>query len=121
MNQSPTPPLIVMGARQRGKWAHGSVLRDELVVLGCFALERRCRDGIRNVVPSRLFVNLTGQQALFAERVSTRNHECRPPALLDTQCVPLEPLAPDATGQSVDVAAPPDGVVRHFTKEVGQR
>ncbi|UWX97692.1 gluconokinase [Arthrobacter zhaoxinii] len=92
--------------------AIGTVLADglargESTVVACSALKRRYRDLIRSFAPDTRFVHLTGDRDLIADRLSHRNHEYMPPALLDSQFETLEPLGSDEAGIPVDIHLPP--------------
>jgi len=88
-----------------------SVERNEPIVVACSALKRSYRDLMRSVVPSLVFVELFGDQALIAERLTHRDHEYMPPTLLDSQFAILEPLAADEAGLRVDLTHTPDEIV----------
>jgi gluconokinase len=93
----------------------------EAIIVACSALKRQYRDLMRQVVPSLLFVHLHGSQQLVAERLSHRNHEYMPQALLDSQFATLEPLEGDEAGAVVDLSQTPDEIVGRIKKEIGQR
>ena len=88
-----------------------SVDAGEPLVVACSALKRGYRDLMRAIVPTLVFVELYGDQALIAERLTHRNHEYMPPALLDSQFATLEPLAADEAGLRIDLATTPDNIV----------
>ncbi|KFF60492.1 transferase [Cryobacterium sp. MLB-32] len=88
-----------------------SVGRGEPMVVACSALKRSYRDLMRAVAPTLMFVELFGDQALIAERLTHRNHEYMPPTLLDSQFAALEPLAADEAGVRVDLTNTPDDIV----------
>lgn len=83
----------------------------EPIVIACSALKRGYRDLMRDIVPSLVFMELYGSQALVAERLTHRNHEYMPPTLLDSQFEALEPLAADEAGARIDLAHSPDAIV----------
>ncbi|TFD53483.1 gluconokinase [Cryobacterium frigoriphilum] len=83
----------------------------EPIVIACSALKRSYRDLMRAIVPSLVFMELYGSQALIAERLTHRNHEYMPPTLLDSQFEALEPLAADEAGARIDLANSPDAIV----------
>jgi gluconokinase len=93
----------------------------EAIVVACSALKRQYRDLMREIVPSLLFVHLSGSQQLIAERLSHRNHEYMPQTLLDSQFATLEPLEVDEAGAVVDLSQTPDEIVGCIKKETGQR
>ncbi|WP_221625403.1 hypothetical protein [Homoserinimonas aerilata] len=58
---------------------------------------------------------------LVAARISARQHEYMPPALLQSQYDTLEQLAPDERGIIVDIAAPITAVVDQVLAVVAPR
>lgn len=93
----------------------GRTLADRLAenqptVVACSALKRRYRDLIRDLAPDVRFVHLQGDQALIADRLSQRNHEYMPAALLDSQFETLEPLAQDEAGIRLDITLSPEEI-----------
>ena len=85
--------------------------RGEVLTVACSALKRSYRDLMRDLVPSLVFVELYGDQALIAERLTHRNHEYMPAALLHSQFTTLEPLAADETGIRVELTKTPNEIV----------
>ena len=81
--------------------------RGESTVIACSALKRRYRDLIRSYAPETRFVHLAGNRSLIAERLTHRDHEYMPPALLDSQFETLEPLEADEPGIPVDISLAP--------------
>lgn len=81
--------------------------RGEATVIACSALKRRYRDLIRSLAPGTRFVHLDGSRSLIAERLTHRDHEYMPPALLDSQFETLEPLEEDEAGIPVDINLAP--------------
>ena len=88
-----------------------SVEAGDPIVVACSALKRGYRDLMRGIVPTLEFVELYGDQALIAERLTHRNHEYMPPTLLDSQFATLEPLARDEPGLRVDLSNTPGDIV----------
>jgi gluconokinase len=86
------------------------VARGEARVIACSALKRRYRDLIRSFAPTVRFVHLDGPQKLVAERLSQRNHEYMPAALLDSQFETLEPLEADEAGIRLDISLSPEDI-----------
>ena len=83
----------------------------EALTVACSALKRSYRDLMRDLVPSLVFVELYGDQALIAERLTHRNHEYMPAMLLDSQFAALEPLAADEAGMRIELTRTPDDIV----------
>ena len=83
----------------------------EALTVACSALKRSYRDLMRDLVPSLVFVELYGDQALIAERLTHRNHEYMPATLLDSQFAALEPLAADEAGMRIELTRTPDDIV----------
>jgi gluconokinase len=108
---------------ERGPWLEalravlqGVLERGEQAVLACSALKRAYRDRIR-FDPARMpIVLLTGEPALIAARLRRRDHFA-PAALLRSQ---LEALEPPAHAIEVDVAAPPEDVIRTILERLGE-
>jgi gluconokinase len=93
----------------------------DAIIVACSALKRQYRDLMRQIVPSLAFAHLSGSQELIAARLSQRNHEYMPQALLDSQFATLEPLEADEAGAVVDLSQTPDEIVGRIKKEIGQR
>jgi gluconokinase len=91
-----------------GRWAHGRAGLGGVV--SSSALKRSYRDRLRAVAPGTVFVHLTGDRALIADRMSRRQGHFMPAALLDSQFAALQPLQPDEEGVTVDVSGSPDEI-----------
>lgn len=81
------------------------------IVVACSALKRSYRDLLRSIAPTIVFVELFGDQTLVAERLTHRDHEYMPAALLDSQFAALEPLAADEAGLRINLTNTPDEIV----------
>ena len=79
---------------------------DTGLVVACSALRRDYRDRLRDHAPATLFLHLTGDRTVLAERMSGREDHFMPAALLDSQLDTLEPLAADESGVTLDTARP---------------
>jgi len=88
-----------------------SLANGQPIVVACSALKRSYRDLLRGIVPTLVFVELFGEQSLIAERLTQRNHEYMPAALLDSQFAALEPLAADEAGVRINLTNTPDEIV----------
>jgi gluconokinase len=75
------------------------------------ALKRSYRDVLRGGGDTR-FLHLTGDRELIAERMKTRKGHFMPVSLLDSQLADLEPLDADESGITVDIAHPPEEIVK---------
>jgi gluconokinase len=93
----------------------GVLERGERAVLACSALKQTYRERIR-VDPARMpIVLLTADPALIAARLRGRHHFA-PPELLTSQ---LETLELPAHAIEVDVAAPPEDIIRTLLERLG--
>src|SRR4051812_39985539 len=88
--------------------------RDTGAVATCSALKRSYRDLLRNRAPTTVFLHLTGDPALLAERMGGRSGHFMPTSLLQSQLDTLEPLGPDEAGLAVDIRTPVDDIVTAF-------
>lgn len=88
-------------------------------VAACSALKRAYRDTLREYVATAYFVQLTGAEALIAERIATRHHPYMPSSLLASQLATLEPLEPDEQGVVVDAALTPEAIVEVVVRSLG--
>ncbi|GAB2468446.1 gluconokinase [Conyzicola lurida] len=105
------PWLEIIAERIGAELAEGNP-----IVVACSALKRRYRTQLISHAPSVVFIHLSGQRGIIAERQSHRNHEYMPNSLLDSQFATLEPLEADERSIVVDLAQTPDEMVR-FVKE----
>lgn len=106
----------------RGPWlealravVRGVLERGERAVLACSALKRAYRDRIRIDSARMPIVLLTGEPTLIAARLRGRQHFA-PAELLTSQ---LETLELPAHAIEVDVAAPPEDVIRTLLERLG--
>jgi gluconokinase len=81
-------------------------------VVGCSALRRVYRDRLRAAAPELQLVYLHGDPALLAERIGQRTGHYMPATLLPSQLQTLEPPEPDEAAATLDIAQPPDRLVR---------
>lgn len=89
------------------------------IVVACSALKRKYREQLSSYAPSLLFVHLTGERELIAERQSHRNHEYMPNSLLDSQFSTLEPLADDENALLVSLDQTPAEMVDVVAAHLG--
>ena len=85
---------------------------DQGAVVACSALRRIYRDRLRAASPGLRLVHLHGDPALLAERIGQRTGHYMPPALLPSQLQTLEPPDPDEAAITLDIAQPPEALVR---------
>ncbi|MEU5267025.1 gluconokinase [Streptomyces hygroscopicus] len=88
-----------------GAWAHHHA--EGGGVVSCSALKRAYRDRLRSAAPGIVFLHLTGDRSLIAERMRERKGHFFSEKLLDSQIATLEPLQEDERGVAVDVAPEP--------------
>ncbi len=91
-----------------GSWAHERAGQGGVV--SSSALKRRYRDRLRAAAPGIVFVHLTGDRALIADRMAHRAGHFMPTALLDSQFAALQPLQADEAGVAVNVSGSPDEI-----------
>ncbi|WP_037670467.1 gluconokinase [Streptomyces griseus] len=91
-----------------GAWAHARAGLGGVV--SCSALKRSYRDRLRAAAPGLLFVHLSGDRELIADRMGHREGHFMPTALLDSQFATLQPLEPDEAGVAVSVAGSPEEI-----------
>jgi gluconokinase len=101
------PWLEIIAERIGAELAEGNP-----IVVACSALKRRYRTQLIAYAPSVVFVHLSGQRDIVAERQAHRDHEYMPNSLLDSQFATLEPLESDERAIVVDLAQTPDEMVR---------
>lgn len=101
---------------QRMPWLRevGQALADgsnEGIVVACSALKRSYRDLLREHAPDLFVVDPEGSRELIAARITVREHEYMPPALLQSQFDTLQPLEADESGVIVDIKHAPAELV----------
>ncbi|WP_433309927.1 gluconokinase [Micromonospora chersina] len=90
-------------------------------VLTCSALKRAYRDVLRQGPADVEFLHLDGAAQLIRDRLDRRVGHYMPASLLDSQRAILEPLGPDESGVVLEVAAPPEELVRRAVDLLGLR
>ncbi|MBH5333830.1 gluconokinase [Streptomyces pactum] len=101
-----------------GRWLGDREADGSGGVMACSALRRRYRDTLRSACPPVLFLHLTADRALLAERLRGRTGHFMPEELLDSQLATLEPLQPDERGATVNAAPVTEEVVRAAAEAV---
>ncbi|MBI0379413.1 gluconokinase [Streptomyces albiflaviniger] len=99
-----------------GAWAHPHA--EGGGVVSCSALKRMYRDRLRSAAPGIVFLHLTGDRELIAERMKERKGHFFSGDLLDSQLATLEPLQPDEYGVAVDVSPEPDAITERAAAEL---
>ena len=85
---------------------------DQGAVVACSALRRIYRDRLRAASPGLRLVHLHGDPALLAARIGQRTGHYMPATLLPSQLQTLEPPDPDEAPITLDIAQPPEALVR---------
>ena len=89
------------------------------VVMACSALRRVYRERLSSSAHEPVFfIHLSGGKRVIADRMSGRAGHFMPPSLLDSQFATLEPLRPEETGLTLDIADPPDALIAAALKEL---
>ncbi|AEM87899.1 gluconokinase [Streptomyces violaceusniger] len=99
-----------------GAWAHDHAAGGGVV--SCSALKRTYRDRLRSAAPGIVFLHLTGDRELIAERMKERKGHFFSGKLLDSQLATLEPLQPDEYGVAVDVGPEPELITERAAAEL---
>ncbi|EXU66820.1 MULTISPECIES: gluconokinase [Streptomyces] len=99
-----------------GAWAHSHA--EGGGVVSCSALKRMYRDRLRSAAPDIVFLHLTGDRELIAERMKERKGHFFSGDLLDSQLATLEPLQPDEYGVAVDVSPEPEAITERAAAEL---
>ncbi|MEV6128356.1 gluconokinase [Streptomyces violaceusniger] len=99
-----------------GAWAHDHAAGGGVV--SCSALKRKYRDRLRSAAPGIVFLHLTGDRELIAERMKERKGHFFSGELLDSQLATLEPLQPDEYGVAVDVGPEPELITEWAAAEL---
>ncbi|MEU9825176.1 gluconokinase [Micromonospora chersina] len=90
-------------------------------VLTCSALKRAYRDVLRQGPANVEFLHLDGAAQLIRDRLDRRVGHYMPASLFDSQRAILEHLGPDESGVVLEVAAPPEELVRMAVDRLGLR
>lgn len=88
-------------------------------VLTCSALKRAYRDVLRQGPANVEFLHLDGAAQLIRDRLDRRVGHYMPASLFDSQRAILEHLGPDESGVVLEVAAPPEELVRRAVDLLG--
>jgi gluconokinase len=99
-----TPWLMALGAWLAAQPQGG--------VIGCSALKRAYRDMLRAAVPGLRLIFLSGSPELIAARQAARPGHFMPASLMASQFATLEPPAPEEGALTLDIAQPPEALLR---------
>jgi gluconokinase len=91
------------------------------LVVSCSALKRSYRDILRRGASGLVFVHLTGDPALLAQRASRRVGHYMPASLLPSQLETLEIPDPDEHALTFDVAQSPQAIVKAVTAALARK
>lgn len=114
---------IPLTDEDRWPWLHAlrAVIEQALAdganaVVTCSALRQAYRDVLAGGLDDVVFVHLTGDRDLLAERLASRRGHFMNPALLDSQIATLEP---PAGALEIDIALTPEEQVRAIRGALG--
>ena len=110
---------VALTDADRQGWLHTLGMRlgaarraGEAVVLSCSALKRSYRDTLRQHAGDLALIYLAGAPDLLAQRMAGRSGHYMPPSLLASQLATLEPPQADEHALTLDIAQPPQMLVR---------
>jgi len=89
------------------------------IVLACSALTRHYRSRLGVGKPHVRLVHLDGTESLLRERLEQRTGHFMPASLLASQCALLERPTVDEAAIIVDIAPPPETIVRSIMAAIG--
>lgn len=92
-------------------WIQVADRRGTSTLVTCSALKRAYRDVLRQASSGVVFLHLTADKDIIAERMSRRTGHFMPLSLLESQFATLEPLGRDEKGVTLDVSGSPQQVV----------
>ncbi|WP_347756337.1 gluconokinase [Agrococcus sp. ProA11] len=87
-----------------------------IVIVACSALKRWYRELLRSSAADLIFVHLSGDASLLADRLAHRDHAFMPTTLLDSQMETLEPLAPWESGIVISIEQDPVAIVDEVSR-----
>lgn len=93
-------------------WIQEADARGVNSLVTCSALKRAYRDVLRQAAPGVMFLHLTGDKDLIAERMGQRAGHFMPLSLLESQFTTLEPLDDDENGVAISVSGTPAQVLQ---------
>ena len=89
-------------------------------MLACSALKRRYRSRLGVGKPHVRLVHLDGPEALLRERIEQRTGHFMPASQLASQCALLERPTVEEAAIIIDIAPPPETIVRSIREALGQ-
>jgi gluconokinase len=89
------------------------------IVLACSALKRHYRTRLGVGKPHVRLVHLDGPETLLRERIEQRTGHFMPASQLASQCALLERPTVDEAAIIIDIAPPPDTIVRGIRMAIG--
>ena len=90
------------------------------IVLACSALKRHYRSRLGVDKPHVRLVHLDGPEALLRERIEQRTGHFMPASQLASQCALLERPTVDEAAIIIDIAPPPETIVRSIRAALGR-
>ena len=96
-----------------------AIQKHRRMVLACSALRRSYRLRLGVGRPEVRLVHLEGDESLLRERLEQRTGHFMPASLLASQCALLERPTDDERPIRVDIAPPPDTLLRHIITALG--
>jgi len=90
------------------------------IVLACSALKRRYRSRLGVGKQHVRLVHLDGPEALLRERIEQRTGHFMPASQLASQCALLERPTVDEAAIIIDIAPPPESIVRGIRAALGR-
>ena len=88
------------------------------IIVACSALKASYRTTLTSEAPSTVFVHLSGERGVIADRQAHRNHEFMPNSLLDSQFETLEPLTASERGIVVNLGTTPAEIIADITRQL---
>ena len=96
-----------------------AIQKHRRMVVACSALRRSYRLRLGVGRPEVRLVHLEGDESLLRERLEQRTGHFMPASLLASQCALLERPTDDERPIRVDIAPPPDTLLRHIITALG--
>jgi gluconokinase len=117
---------IPLDDEKRGPWLDtlaglidAAIVDRRGIVLACSALKRRYRTRLGVGKPHVRLVHLDGPETLLRERIEQRTGHFMPASQLASQCALLERPTVEEAAIIIDIAPPPDTIVRGIRMAIG--